>query len=152
MDEVKVIKLGNRYRTHNSLIQSKTNPNKFFLIFGDLQEADWCRVLYKNGEKDYNCKDYFAVDPSGGPFMAIGGHIENYVIEHISEEELTKEEYPELSKQKKAFTFYMKQEEKEQKIVYTFEKRKEEEMVSIPAEGICTINSDNYVQTTTDDI
>ena len=145
--ETKIINLGNRYRTENQLVQSKTDPNKFFLIFGDIQEADWCRVLYKEGEKDYNCKDYFAVDPSGGPFMAIGNQIDDYVIERISEEELKKEEYPNLSEQKMAFTFYMKHVNPDEPyIVYTVEQ--DDESVILDK----TINAIEYTQTSTLDV
>lgn len=150
MCNVKIIKLGNRYKVSNSLVQSTVNPNKFFLIYSNIQEAEWCRVLFKEGEKNYDCKDYFAVDPSGGPFMAIGSKIEDYTIERISEEELTKEEYPYLSKQKKAFTFYMKQDEQKQEVIYTVEN--ESDKVLIPCEGTCVVNIYNYIQTSTDDI
>ena len=145
--ETKIINLGNRYRAHNSLVQSQTDPNKFFLIFEDLQEACWCRVLFKEGEKDYNCKDFFAVDPSGGPFMALGNQIEDYVIERISEEEMTKEEYPLLSKQKIAFTFYMKHvKPDEPEVVYTVEQDKD----SIITDK--TVDQIEYTQTSTLDI
>lgn len=145
--EIKIINLENRYRAHNSLVQSQTDSNKFFLIFEDLQEACWCRVLFKEGEKDYNCKDFFAVDPSGGPFMALGNQIEDYVIERISEEEMTKEEYPLLSDQKIAFTFYMKHvKPDEPEVVYTVEQ--DDESVILDK----TINAIEYTQTSTLDI
>lgn len=147
MEDVVRIKLGNRWRVSNELVQSVKDKNKFYLIFGDPKEWDWCRVLFKEGETDYNCKDFFAVDPSGGPFMALGNQIEDYVIERISEEEMTKEEYPLLSEQKIAFTFYMKHvKPDEPEVVYTVEQ--DDESVILDK----TINAIEYAQTSTLDI
>jgi len=79
--------------------------------------------------------------------MALGNQIEDYVIERISEEEMTKEEYPLLSEQKIAFTFYMKHvKPDEPEVVYTVEQ--DDESVILDK----TINAIEYAQTSTLDI
>ena len=155
MEDIVRIKLGNRWRVSNELVQSVKDKNKFYLIFGDPKEWDWCRVLFKEGETDYNCKDFYAVDPSGGPFMAIGGKIRGYTIESISEELRDEEEIAfQGTPQEKAFTFHMKQkneitdEKAKDKVIYEFDpdKRYMYEAYVEPEEYTmtCTLNGKSY--------
>ena len=144
--EVKRIKLGNRYRVCNELVQSIYDENKFYLIFGDSEEANWCRILAKESDPDFSKKDYFAVDPSGGPFMAVGGKISNYLIEKISEEPRDDSEpaFKETT-QEKAFTLYMKNTSSYTHVVYSVEKNK-----SVITDR--TVNKLEYTTTSTLDV
>lgn len=155
MEDVVRIKLGNRWRVSNELVQSVKDKNKFYLIFKTPKEWDWCRVLFKEGETDYNCKDFFAVDPSGGPFMAIGGKINEYTIESISEELRDEEEVAfQGTVQEKAYTLHMKpkddesEESMKDKIIYQFDsdKRYMYESVAEPEEYLmtCSLNGKSY--------
>lgn len=154
MKDVVRIKLGNRWRVSNELVQSVKDKNKFYLIFGDPKEWDWCRVLFKEGETDYNSKDFYAVDPSGGPFMAIGGKINGYIIESISEESRDVEEIAfQETTQEKSFTFHMKPKEEnnnevKDSILYEFDsdKRYMYEAYVEPEEYImtCSLNGKSY--------
>ena len=78
-----VIELGNRYRVNNKLVSN--DGHKFYLIFGKEHEYDWCRFGLKEGAS-WDDKDYDFVDPSGGPFMRVGGTINEYIIEKICKE------------------------------------------------------------------
>lgn len=86
------IKLYNRYRSENQLIQSVKDTHKWYLVFNNPIEIDWCRILLKEGEHDFSKKDYFAIDPSGGPFISVGSEIEGYKVTKISRDERDEDE------------------------------------------------------------
>lgn len=89
------IKLENRYGSHIALVKLKDqtvindlkgrfsdfNNNEVYTLEGDL---DYMRILFNGNE--YDDYDIYAVDPSGGPFIAIDNmYIKNeaYQLKHI---------------------------------------------------------------------
>jgi len=85
MEEIKeTINLGNRYRARNKLISY--DGHKFYLVFENEDEGSYCRFGLKNGTK-WEDHEYEFVDPSGGPFMKVGGIVNDYIIERITVED-----------------------------------------------------------------
>lgn len=107
------IYLNNRYRDNNKLVQSIKDESKFFLVFSGEDEASYCRVLYPEGVHDYNTKEYYAVDPSGGPFISIGTIFKvgefYFIVTRITTEDRDDSEIALFDKDfiKKPFVFYM---------------------------------------------
>lgn len=88
------IKLSNRYKVGNRLIEFR--ENEFYLEFSNPEEANFCRVGWDN-EHSYEDKEYIFVDPSGGPFITIGSEFEevpDMKVIRIYEESLKDEEDP----------------------------------------------------------
>ena len=88
------IKLGNRYRVSNRLIEFK--ENEFYLEFSNPAESDFCRVGWDN-DHSYEDKEYVFIDPSGGPFITIGSifdEVPNMKVIRIYEESLKEGELP----------------------------------------------------------
>ena len=80
-----IIELGNRYGVPNFL--EKSGDNRYILRFANNDEAMYCRLGLLEGH-DWEDKEYFFIDPSGGPFLSIGCEIsEGLVINRITEEE-----------------------------------------------------------------
>lgn len=69
-----IIELSNRYRAKNYL--EEVAENKYALRFGDDKEGDWCRVGLAAGTS-WEDNEFTFVDPSGGPFMSVGGLIKD---------------------------------------------------------------------------
>jgi hypothetical protein len=107
------IYLNNRYNDNNKLVQSIKDESKFFLIFSGEDESGYCRVIYPEGVHDYNTKEYYAVDPSGGPFISIGTIFKvgefYFVVTRITVEDRDDSEIALFDKDfiKKPFVFYM---------------------------------------------
>lgn len=77
--ELKEYNLYNRYRVPVSLRQMSEDSNEFLLVLPE-KEMQWVQVSYdlelvkdENGIEQKVEKDY-SVDPSGGPFIALGGN------------------------------------------------------------------------------
>ena len=77
--ELKEYNLYNRYRVPVSLRQMSEDSNDFLLVLPE-KEMDWVQVSYdlelvkdENGIEQKVEKDY-SVDPSGGPYITIGGN------------------------------------------------------------------------------
>ena len=77
---MKDIELNNRYGDKNYL--QYIAPNKYKLVLNS-EVKDYCRYVYADG-CSFGDNEYYAVDPSGGPFLSIGSRInENETITRI---------------------------------------------------------------------
>lgn len=81
------IKLDNRYKQNNRLVYSGEG-DKWYLIFNNHKEYDYCRVGLKEGETNWDCNDFSFVDPSGGPFISLNSKIDNKTVYKISSEKI----------------------------------------------------------------
>ena len=78
------IKLGNRYGVSNFL--EKSGDNRYVLRFENEKEGEYLRIGLLEGHS-WEDKEYFFIDPSGGPFMSIGYEVsDGLVISRITEE------------------------------------------------------------------
>ena len=106
--EIEKICLSNRYRANNFLVRSIYDHTKFYLVFADTEESLWCRLILHEGEHNFDVKDYFAIDPSGGPFISVGTVINKYKVKKITHEDIPKNDIVFVEgKRESAYTFYM---------------------------------------------
>lgn len=79
------ILLNNRYREVNYLQLVNEEEKKYQMVFTNPAECGYTRVGLKENT-EWEDKDYFFIDPSGGPFLTIGSEIDGYEIVKITSE------------------------------------------------------------------
>ena len=62
------IKLGNRYRVKNKLVE--VEENLFKLVLEDEREGDFLGFSVRDGYS-YEDNEHYSIDPSGGPYMCL---------------------------------------------------------------------------------
>jgi len=74
-----IIKLSNRYKRKNYLFRVGAHT---WVLHED--NSDFTRVICSEGKK-WEDKDYYAIDPDGGPFICVGSKIDDEEIIKITE-------------------------------------------------------------------